>query len=145
MAVVNGQCAQWCPAGSTYTNMIKVGNGKNGTSVGQDHGRTNAAGQDVEEWFWHNQIGPLPVDSHTLYLKRSDNSTPVQLILDVPLSKMHEKSNFTSFSTDPLDPSTFAVAGIANCQKAPGCGPAPASKLWHPALELKLSSIEAQA
>ena len=115
MAVdASNKCLQWCPPSSTYFNPIKVGNGKNGTSVAKE--------TSANTWSWTDNLFVIAMDHKELTIA-SDGVTPTVLHEQItPFGKPigNATSTYTNFKPS-ADPTKFEVTGLENCQKSPNC------------------------
>ena len=115
MAVdASNTCQQWCPPSSTYYNPIKVGDGKNGTSVAKQIA--------ANTWSWTDNLLVIAMDHKELTFA-SDGVTPSVLNEQfTPFGKLigNGTSTYTNFKAS-ADPTKFEVVGIDNCQMSPNC------------------------
>lgn len=107
------KCVAWCPPSSTYFNMIRVGNGKNGTSAATNIG-------DV--WSWTDNLFVIAMDHK--HLTVAAGATPQKLVEEfTPFGKQigNGTSVFHSDFTTTVDDSKFEVSNLASCQQASNC------------------------
>ena len=107
------KCLAWCPPSSTYFNMIRVGNGKNGTSKATNAGAV---------WSWTDNLFVIAMDHKHLTLKAG--AVPTELVEEfTPFGKQigNGTSNFHSDFTTTVDDSKFTVSNIDTCQQATNC------------------------
>lgn len=110
----NNKCVAWCPPSSTYFNQIRVGNGKNGTSVAKEI--------SPNTWQWSDLLIIVKMDTKELTFA-SDGTTPKTLDEQItPFGKAigNSTTTFTSFKPS-ADVSKFQPTGVENCPKASGC------------------------
>ena len=110
----NNKCVAWCPPSSTYFSQIRVGNGKNGTSVAKEISPST--------WQWSDMLIIVKMDTKELTFA-SDGSTPLILTEQItPFGKAigNGTTTFTDFKPS-ADPSKFQPTGIENCPQASGC------------------------
>jgi hypothetical protein len=110
----NNKCVAWCPPSSTYFNQIRVGNGKNGTSVAKEI--------SPNTWQWSDLLIIVKMDTKELAFA-SDGTTPQTLDEQItPFGKAigNSTTTFTTFKPS-ADVSKFQPTGVENCPKASGC------------------------
>ena len=110
----SNKCQAWCPPSSTYFNPVKVGDGKNGTSVAKQTGPNT--------WAWTDNLLIIAMDHKELTFA-SDGATPQVLTEQfTPFGKLigNGTSTYTNYKAS-ADPAKFEVTGMQNCQKSPNC------------------------
>jgi hypothetical protein len=111
----SNKCQEWCPPTSTYFNSIKVGDGKNGTSVATETG-TNT-------WSWTDNLFVIAMDHKELQFASDTGATPLRLVEQfTPFGKSigNGTSTYSEFKAS-ADPAKFEVTGMKDCQQSPSC------------------------
>merc|ERR1711871_1424538 len=125
MLVQNGACKAYCPANGEFFNPLQPGDGKKGKSMAKDAGTATVDGVSCELWTWQDLLIIVPMDTQSLYLNKASAFDPVLLSEDItPFGKTSvgtANQTFKAFNASKLDPSLFAVSGIANCPMSSGC------------------------
>jgi hypothetical protein len=118
MLVVNGACKEYCPTTGEFFNDIQP----SATAVNKGNFVVN--GKKCTDYHWEDKLFKIiTMDINDLYV--DSNNNPVQKHENLtPFGKAsigNSTENFNSFRAGDLPADTFAVSGIANCQKSPNC------------------------